>query len=644
METKLQKEINNVLKVFPEYWDENTLLKNKLIEDIRSYNEEIIEALLSNKLIKETYALQLPSGTIFKVDDFISMIRYKNYWNNSYTKYTNEIGLTSDGKYLNYDTDVILDFPHKDSVLEGGMTKEDIGKKEVYYHNVIAKEEIDTLLSPKAFTNMKKYDGDEPYKVSHINENDNLILKGNNLLALHSLKEKYRNRIKACFIDPPYFFNNNKPADTFAYNSNFKLSSWLVFMKNRLEVAKELLEDKGIIYITISSEGAHYLKVLSDDIFGMDNFIADITWQSRKSVSSDGLISVSSTHILTYAKNINNIKKNEFRMFLDVDGFKHDDNDGKGKYKIEPFDAPNVRKNLEYEIKNPNTGEVYYPPKGRSWRTTQEDYNRLLREDKIRFGAKGNAKPQLKVYLSEAQKMSKGKTSTTIWNNISPDTIVWNGTGTTTNGTQHQQKLFGEVVFENPKPEDLVSRALQLSTDKDDLVLDFFMGSATTAAVAHKMERQYIGIEQMDYINTISVPRLEKVIEGEQNGISKDVDWQGGGSFVYAELHSLNKEYLREIQDCSSTETLEHVIDKMKHSAYLNFKVDLEKVTTKKENFTALSLNEQKDVLIQMLDINQLYLNYSEIEDSQYDISDSVKSFNHSFYQKESDIDGHLKV
>src|SRR5699024_142568 len=149
METELQQEINEVLKAFPEYWDEDTLLKHKLIEDVRSYNESLIEALLLKELIRDTYSRQLTSRIVFKTEDFMSMLRFKNYWDNSYTKYTNEIGLTSEGKYLNYNTDVVLDFPHKDSVLEGGMTKEESQKKEVYYHNVIAKEEIDTLLAPK---------------------------------------------------------------------------------------------------------------------------------------------------------------------------------------------------------------------------------------------------------------------------------------------------------------------------------------------------------------------------------------------------------------------------------------------------------------------------------------------------------------
>jgi len=517
------------------------------------------------------------------------------------------------------------------------MTKEAVGRKEVYYHNVLAGEEIDVMLAPKVLTSIKKIDSSGEHEVQEIKDEDNLILKGNNLIALHSLKHRYSEKVKAIFIDPPYFFNENKPADTFAYNSNFKLSSWLVFMKNRLEIARELMAENGILYITISSEGAHYLKVLTDSIFDMDNFIADITWQSRKSVSSDSLISVSTNHLLVYARNKNAINKNAFRLFLDIDGFKLNDDDGRGPYKVEPFDAPNIRKNLEYPIENPNTGETYLPPEGRCWRTTKEDYQRLLADNRIRFGVRGLTKPQLKVYLKDAQDQSKGKAATTLWNNIEPDStdsIVWNEIGTTTSGTQHQQNLFGKVVFENPKPEDLVSRAIQLATDEGDLVLDFFMGSATTQATAMKMNRQFIGIEQMDYIETVSVPRLKKVIQGEQGGISKEMDWTGGGSFIYAELQNLNMEYINLINKATNNDEILTIIDLMKQSAYLNFQIDINKIIEENSDFNELSLDDKKEILINLLDLNQLYLNYSEIDDSKFNVSEATKNFNHSFYNK----------
>src|SRR5690625_2588795 len=248
---------------FPMYWEDDSLLKNRVVEDLRNYKKELIAALLSNHLIKQTYSIEFGQTTLFKIEDFVNMLRYKSYWDNSYTKYTNEIGLTSEGKYLKYNTDVVLDFPHKDCVLEGGMTKEDVGKKEVYYHNVLAKEEIDRLLSPKVLTNVKKYDENGEYEVTDFKDTDNLILKGNNLVALHTLQERYAGKVKLIYIDPPYNTGN----DSFKYNDRFSRSTWITFMKNRLEIAKLLLSEKGSIWVNIDDEEVHYLKVLMDEIF-----------------------------------------------------------------------------------------------------------------------------------------------------------------------------------------------------------------------------------------------------------------------------------------------------------------------------------------------------------------------------------------
>ena len=318
------------------------------------------------------------------------------------------------------------------------------------------------------------------------------------------------------------------------------MSTWLLFLKNRLLVSKELLKENGIIFLSMNDDGVHYLKVIADEIFGIDNFIADITWESRTSISSDGLISYNSNHILIYSKNKETIHKNDFRLALDIENFKFDDGDGRGKYRVEPFDAPNIRKNLSYSIKNPNTGEEYYPPKGRHWRTTEEEYLRLLSDNRIKFGSLGESKPQLKAYYEEVKKSGKGKAVGTIWN-LDCNSIVWKDTNTNTSATRHHQEMFNDNLFTAPKPEELIQRIIELSSEKNDIVLDFFMGSGTTQAVAHKMNRQYIGIEQMDYIETISVERLKKVIAGEQGGISKDVEWQGGGSFVYCELKMMHK-------------------------------------------------------------------------------------------------------
>lgn len=587
METKLQQEINEVLKVFPEYWDEDTLLKNKLIEDIRSYNEKIIEALLSNELIKSTYSLELKSGAIFKVEDFISMLRFKNYWDNSYTKYTNEIGLTSEGKYLNYNTDVVLDFPHKDSVLEGGMIKEESHKKEVYYHNVIAKEEIDTLLAPKVFINASKYNEDGDYRTKTFTSEDNLILKGNNLIALHSLKDNYKGRIQTIYIDPPFNTSN----DSFRYNDRFNESTWLTFMKNRLEIAKELLSHTGNIFIHIDNNESHILKVLCDEIFGEENFVEEYIWAygSASGGRAAGAKPVNiHDYILHYAKDYKNRK--QFKQFT-------------------PYSEKYLKDWFKYEDEDSRVYRRRHRGKDKSGNNIWE-----------------------KQYLDE----SKGVPLTSVWTDI-------NQIYANPQAYKKENKSTSEIELEfgnsGQKPERLIKRILDMTTEEGDIVLDFFMGSGSTAATALKMGRQCVTIEQMEKQVDISINRLKEVVTGKTSGISKDVKWQGGSSFVYAELYSLNEIYLHDIHSCTDIESLEQIINQMKQSAYLNFKVDLEKVTTKNGDFKSLSLDEQKAVLIQVLDMNQLYLNYSEIEDSQFAISDAVKAFNHSFYQKEGDMD-----
>lgn len=621
METKLLQEIHKVLSDFPQYWDGDKLLKHKLIEDVRSYNESIIEALLSNDMVKETYSIKLKSGLIFKTEDFISMLRYKNYWDNSYTKYTNEVGLTSEGKYLKYNTDVVLDFPHKDAVLEGGMTKDDVGKREIYYHNVIAKEEVDTLLSAKVLTNVNKYDKYGQHEIDSFNDSNNLILKGNNLLALSTLKSQYQNSIKGIFIDPPYYFNRNKSNDSFRYNSNFKLSTWLTFMKNRISVSKELLSKEGIIAVVVGVDGYAHLKVLMDEIFEVNRdpkrYIGTITWRKTDNQSNIGDFANVIDYILLYRSN-SNTKLNYLPLTEKAQKeYSYTDPNGDKYRRANILDL--TRGRYEYEVTTPDGDKLYGP-----WMIDQNEYNEMYENNAIHWPSKGKQIPYGKTYLKDT--IEKGQITSDFWDA---------SYGTNQRSADEIKALFGNRVFDYAKPEKLVQNILSLISSENDIVLDYFMGTATTQAVAMKMNRRFIGIEQMEYIQTVSVPRLQKVIQGEQGGVSEDLEWKGGGSFVYAELYSLNEELLQEIQDCQSTEELEDVIEHMKNAAYLNFKVDLEKVTAENENFQELSLEEQKDVLIQVLDMNQLYLNYSEIEDSQYDISDSVKTFNHSFYQKE---------
>src|SRR5699024_5914617 len=462
------------LSVFPEYWNEDILLKNKLIEDVRSYNENLIEALLSNELIRDTYSLQLSSGVVFKVEDFISMLRFKNYWDNSYTKYTNEIGLTSESKYLNYNTDVVLDFPHKDSVLEGGMTKEHIGKKEVYYHNILATEEIDTLFSPKILFNTKKFDQNGEHNVSEFKDKDNLIIKGNNLIALHTLKERYENKVKLIYINICYNTDN----DSVKYNDRFSRYTSLTFMMNMIKVAKDLLATDGVIFIQCDNHQHSYLKVLLDNIFKEENFRNNIVWRkvlSAKRQSSN--LSNITEYILVYSKTeeyeVNKIFL-KIKQEKDFKNYPYIEEETGRRYGSFDFTQKGQGNSRFFN------GKLLSPPKNKHWIWDQERIDEGLAKGLIVFTKSGT--PRVKRYLDEKE----GNPLSDLWNDDDVKII-------SANDKQRE-------VFDGQKPEGLLKRIIELATEEGDLVLDFFMGTGTTQAVAHKLNRQYIGVEQMNYI------------------------------------------------------------------------------------------------------------------------------------------------
>ena len=347
---------------------------------------------------------------------------------------------------------------------------------------------------------------------------DNRLIFGDNLLALKALEQEFTGKVKCVFIDPPY-----NTGSAFAhYDDGLEHSIWLGLMRDRLEIIKRLLSDDGSLWITIDDNEAHYLKVLCDEVFGRGNFIANIVWNHRKSVQSDIVISLSHNHLLVFAKSKDKVTLNRLQL-VDAEKYSNPDNDPRGLWYATPFDAPNIRPNLTYPITNPNTGEEYLPPKGRCWRTTQEEYLKALADNRIVFGKTGKSKPQMKRFLSEAQ--SKGSSVKT-W---------WDDAGTATEGTKELQKM--NFDFDTPKPERLLEKVLQIATNPGDLVLDSFAGSGTTGAVAHKMGRRWIMVELGEHCHTHIIPRLQKVIDGEdQGGISKAVNWQGGGGFRYFRL------------------------------------------------------------------------------------------------------------
>ena len=342
METKLIKELNSVLKLFPEFWQGETLLRSKVIDALKAKEPKLIKALIGSEKIKQNYSTDIEGIIIFDFDKLIGLLRFKEYWPDSFTKYRNKIGLTCDGKYLDYDTDVVLSFPFKDCVLEGGMTKEEQGRNEVYYNEIIARDEIDRLFSPKVFTNTKRYSKDRVEEnITEFKDDDNLIIKGNNLIALHSLKQRFAGKIKLIYIDPPYNTGN----DGFKYNDRFNHSSWLTFMKNRLEVARQLLSDDGAIFVQCDDNEQSYLKLLMDEIFHFkENIIVQTSTPSGVNainVKNGEQVFKLKEYILFYSKSI----KFKFNPLLIKEEYNK-------SYKLEVISKNNI-----YKVKD--LSEIY---------------------------------------------------------------------------------------------------------------------------------------------------------------------------------------------------------------------------------------------------------------------------------------------
>lgn len=603
-------------------WD---LLKNKIQELAYKLDERLIEMLLSDATMKEKFFIVIKDVVVFDQKKFVQFISNKEFLPDSYTAFKNKIGLTDDrGNFVNESGDVVLERPYKDGVLAGWQDKEDVKRDEIFYNEVLWSDQIDRLLDPKVFTNFKKYTADWEQSVQDFNRGedgvikDNLIIKGNNLLALHSLKKQFAGKVKLIYIDPPYNTGN----DGFKYNDKFNHSTWLTFMKNRLQVARELLKDDGVIFVQCDDNEQAYLKVLMDEVFGRENFVADFIWNHRKSSQNDIDVSLSHNYTVTFAKNRSQFALNPLE--IDDSKFFNPDNDPRGEWVADPFDAPNIRPNLTYIIINPNTGEKFLPPQGRCWRTTKEKFEEFLKDNRIIFGKTGKSKPQLKRFKFEAEK--KGTNSFTIWDG--------SDVGTATEWTKELMKIMdGNKVFATPKPEKLLQRIIKISTNPWDIVLDYHLWSGTTCAVAHKMWRQYIGVEQMDYIETIAVERMNKVIAWEQWWISKSVDWNWWWEFIYMEIAQNNLKFIHTIQNTQTSQELVSLYHQLKESSFINYKVDITSIQQGVEEFVELSLEDQKRLLIELIDKNTLYINYSEIVDRNYKISDKDKDLNNKFYQ-----------
>ncbi|HHF1670203.1 TPA: site-specific DNA-methyltransferase, partial [Haemophilus influenzae] len=448
-------------------------------------------------------------------------------------------------------------------------------RQEIFFNQTLAFDEIDRLFDAKAFSKFSRHTADGKQAVGEIKRHfdgtpaENLIIKGNNLIALHSLAKQFRGRIDLIYIDPPF----NTEHDSFKYNDKFSRSTWLTFMKNRLEIAKDLLSEKGTIYVHIDHNEGHYLKVLMDSIFGEKFFRNEIVWKYS---------------------GWNKKLKNNFERRHDV---------------------------IFMYGKSENQ---YFASYFQSWGSKEEYIKRrkqkLLVDNDGReyvLSDAGNGK-RTKIFIDEV--LEKGVVVDDVWdldklNNSSKES----------------------VGFTSQKREVLLERIISASCPPNGIVLDYHLGSGTTAAVAHKMNRQYIGIEQMDYIETLAVERLKKVIDGEQGGISKAVNWQGGSEFVYAELAPFNETAKQQILACEDSDGIKTLFEGLCERYFLKYNVSINEFSQiiQEPEFQSLALDEQKQMVLEMLDLNQMYVSLSEMDDEQFAdcLNDDDKALSRAFYQ-----------
>jgi adenine-specific DNA-methyltransferase len=673
---KLYTTLEQQLKKEPNFVTDNGELKKWVVlNKAQNFDEELIALLLQEPTLKEKFFKEIAGVTVFNQNLFVQFLEQKNYLNDSYTQYKNKVGLTIDGKYLKQRNEVALVWPFKDCILEGGQSREEDKREEIFFNEILAQDEITQLLEPKVLTNAKRIDKDGEKPLDQFNRDadfnrkrglpedtitDNLIIKGNNLLALHSLKKEFAGKVKLIYIDPPY----NTGSDSFKYNDTFTESTWLTFMHNRLKVAHSLLDKSGVLLVQINDHNQTYLKILLDEVFKKENFINIISIRTK---SPSGFKTVNlglfetAEYILMYGKSKNDFKYNpqyvdsgydenytgyisnitedpESWIIDDIrkiicreEGIDPDtthqpyskvkEKIGEGLYiqKLSDFALANAKSVFRLTAIGDDAGKETLDAKKKSKKNPEKVLVVEREQNDSRYILNGQ---EIAFYSKKIKEIDGKKIPTTILTNIWSD-IAYEGIASE----------GGVTLKKGKKPEKLLRRIIEMTTNENDLVLDYHLGSGTTCAVAHKLKRQYIGLEQLDYGENDSVKRLNNVINGDSTGISKSVNWQGGGSFIYLELKKYNQTFIEQIEQAKDTEALLQIWEQMKAKSFLNYNVDIKKQDEHLEEFKALSLAEQKQHLCELLDKNQLYVNRSSLNDTDFACTEEEKRLNRDFYK-----------
>lgn len=626
--------------------DDGHLIKNAIVEAALNLDAKLLTYLLQDELICRQFFIDINGTKVFDKVQFQRFVMNKSFLPDSFTAFKNKVGLTNaEGEFLSESGEVVLSWPYKDCILEGGQTKEDAKRDEVFWNETLAPDEINRLTEAKALTGFRKFDQEGEHEVESISKQDNLIIKGNNLLALHSLRKIYAGQVKLIYIDPPY--NTKGDANTFAYNNTFNHSSWLTFMENRLRLSYDLLKRNGVIAIAIDDEEQAYLKVLCDSIFGRDNFIGNLIIQIKPSGrTNDAFFATCHEYVLCYAKNIHEVEMN-FMPLNEEQKKLYKEGEGDNLYKWRDFlrtggySTPQERPNSFYPIyyntssgtisldKHDNWVEIYpidSEGQKRVWRKTSDSFLVHLAANEIKVVKRGN---NYKILIID--RIKAGVRPKSIWIDSKYDAATY--------GTKLLKNLFdGERLFSFPKSLYAVQDVLSLFTNSEDndIVLDYFSGSGTTGHATLNLNKQdggnrrFILCEQMDYIQFVTSKRLQIVIQCDK----EQSIWNCNNSFVYCELACANQQLVEKITSATDSATLQTIWEQMQQTGFLSYKVNIHDINAHIDDWKALSLYDQKRFLMECLDMNLLYVPYADIDDTTYQISEKDKQLNHQFYSQ----------
>lgn len=617
----LYKTLMEVLRQKDYFFSENgELLRNAVYEAAMKMDPSLIKLLLDNDITKKHFFTDIDGVLVFDKIGFGWVINNKEFLPDSFTRYKNKIGLIdNNGDFISSSDNVVLSFPYKDCVLEFDSTDENEKRTEIFYNDTLCHDDIDRLFSRKVFSNAQRHTATSIDNITTFND-ENLIIKGNNLLSLYSLLDKYAGKIKCMYWDILY----NTNSDQVPYNDRFKHSSWLTMMKNRLEVAQKLLRKDGVICLQCDDNEMAYLKVLCDEIFGRDNHINTIC-----------------------------VKMSELK------GFKMGNLQNKFP-KLKEFvliyspNKPAVNIKIETKLKD-NLGSYtrYYNKRITNidkdcseWiiESVSSDFDKVGHADEMIYLVTRDSKVKDSLPLNKFYKITNdsGKISYLYYDGTKVNTVLFL--------SEYIKEPVGDIWMDistininkestvqlpnGKKPESLLRRIIYAFTDENDYILDAYFGTGTTGAVALKMHRKFIGLEQLDSHYEKSIKRLTEVINGDSSGISGEVNWQGGGAFVSIELKTLNQKYADAIKKAENDKQLAEILLDIKRSGFISCYVNPKDINPEDEDFKSLSFEDKKRLLFSLLDKNMLYVNYCDIDDETYAVSKEDRAFTRSFYEE----------